>query len=440
MSYRMGSGPGGAAAGRGSTPIRLRTLPNGMRLVSEQLAGVRSCAIGVWVDMGSRWEQPDEAGLSHFIEHMLFKGTARLDTHGIADAINELGGNVNAFTSQEQLCLHARTIDVKGPAALDLLAQLLLDSTFPVAEVRRERGVILEECKMYEDNPEELTLDVFMRNLWPEHPLGRPVIGRRGTIRSFDRERLVEFWRRELRPERIVVVISGAFDAGAMARVIRRRFMPLTARGRGSRPRQKRPVGAISRQSCLRRTIEQSHFCLGTAAPMRRSPERFGFGLMNLILGGGVSSRLFQEIREKRGLAYSIGSFTQYFNDAGSFAVSGGTSPTLLSEVLRITVDEIERICEEDVSERELELARSQVIDSLLLGMENTETRMMRMADAVLTHGRVLGTEEIIKRVNEVDAAAVRASARKYLRSGPLALSCVGPSRPSLPAGLRAWP
>lgn len=419
---------------------RLRILPNGLRIIREPMKSVRSCAIGIWVDVGSRHESESDGGVSHFVEHMLFKGTPRLTTAQIGDLTNELGGNINAFTTQEQLVLHARTIDRKAPRALDLLSELLLDSIFPEDELTRERQVILEECKMYEDSPEELSVDVFFRNLWPDHPLGRPVIGRRSTIRRFSAGHLREYWRHELQPPRILISMAGHYDSEAMDEVIRRRFEPLTPSNHAARPAQPSVKGLPRRQSCLKRTIEQTHFCLGTNGPRRRDPERYAFGLLNMILGGGVSSRLFQEVREKRGLAYSIGSFTQLFTDAGSFAIDGATSPSTLGEVLRITLDEIDRICEEKVTERELELARSQVIDGLLIGLENTESRMMRIAESILTFGRVMGIDETIRQVEAVSADEVQSVARRYLRSGPLALSCVGPTRPALPDPVRSWP
>ncbi len=263
---------------------RLRILPNGVRIVTDPMKSVRSCAIGIWVDVGSRHEAEADGGLSHFVEHMLFKGTRRLDTRQIADATNELGGNLNAFTTQEQLVLHARTIDRKAPRALDLMAEMLLESIFPDDELARERQVIIEECKMYEDSPEELSVDVFMRNLWPDHPLGRPVIGRRSTIRRFSAGRLRAYWGQELQPARVLISLAGAFDAAAVDEVIRRRFEPLAESRHAARPAQTSPRCLPRRQSCLKRTIEQSHSAWAPTPPPPR-PDRQAFGLMNMILG-----------------------------------------------------------------------------------------------------------------------------------------------------------
>jgi predicted Zn-dependent peptidase len=407
--------------------IRRRTLSNGVRVVTEQVRSVRSCGIGLWLETGSRDETGDERGLTHFIEHMLFKGTRRHNVQQLAEAMNELGGNVNAYTSQEVLCLHAKTIDRKAHRALELLCEMLTGSVFPPEEIRRERQVVLEECRMVEDSPDDYSVDLFLKNLWPEHPIGEPIIGRRETIRRFGHEQIVDFWERRFRPERLVVAIAGAFDAGACSRVIGRRLGGLARGGRGRKPAAGPDRTVAARRSIVRRPIEQTHFCLGAPAPHRRSPDRFAFGLLNLILGGGMSSRLFQEVREKRGLAYSIGSFTQSFRDCGYFAVSGGTSPKTLGEVLAITRDEIGGICGKPVGERELELARAQLLDAIVMGLENMEARAARLADGLLTHGRVIPVDEIMEQVMRVTPRQILSAARRYLGGGTPAACLVGP-------------
>lgn len=413
--------------------IRIRRLPSGVRVITEPNSAVRSCGVGLWLDIGSRHEQPGEEGLSHFVEHMLFKGTHTKNVRQIGDAINYLGGNVNAYTTQEVLCVHARTVDRKAHEALDLLTEMITDSTFPAEELKRERQVVLEEYKMYEDSPEDLSVDTFLQNLWPSHPLGRPVIGTRGSIRKFSHPALEDYWRREFRPDRLLISIAGSFDAKACSQLLNKRLGSLVVPTTTAERPALSALDALPRQSYKRRPIEQSHFCLGIDGPDRRSPDRFAFGLMNMILGGGMSSRLFQEIREKRGLAYSIGSFAQLFSDHGFLAVSGGTSPATLAEVIRITLDEIRRICEEDVTEQELFLAREQVIDAMLMGMENTEARMTRLAESVLAYGRVVPLDEVIRRIRQVDATHVRKVAWNYFYSRPFAVSFVGPKEGQLP-------
>ena len=412
--------------------IRTRTLPSGLCTVTESIPAVRSCGIGLWLEIGSRHELPGEEGLSHFIEHMLFKGTRQHDVRQIGDMINYLGGNINAYTSQEMLCLHAKTVDRKAHEALDLLAELLMDSLFPADEIKRERQVVLEEYKMVEDSPDDLSVDIFLKNLWPNHPLGMPVIGTCKSIKSFSRDSILNYWQREFRPDRLLIALAGSFDEKACARVIKRRFGHWEIPVGGDRPpfevQDMKP-----RQTYLKRPVEQAYFCLGTAAPHRSSSERFAFGLMNMVLGGGMSSRLFQEIREKRGLAYSIGSFAQLFKDRGCFAVSGGTGFAALEEVLRITLAEIARICDEDVSEHELAMAREQIVDHILLGLENTESRMSRIAESILTFGRIVPVDEVIQKIRDVTPEEIRKVANHFLRVESFAVSSIGPKDGNLP-------
>ncbi|MCL5269177.1 MAG: insulinase family protein, partial [bacterium] len=289
----------------------------------------------------------------------------------------------------------------------------------------------LEEYRMYEDNPDEVCVDRFIQNLWPGHPLGRPVIGPRGNIRRFTRTAIGAYWAREFRSHRLLVSIAGAYDAEACRRVIERRFGALE---RGPAPLPAAPPAVDApRLTFNRRAIEQAHFCFGTQAPNRTSPDRYAFGLMNMILGGGLSSRLFQEIREKRGLAYSIGSFVQSFSDQGCFAVNGGTSSRALPEVLRIAMDEIDRLSDEDVPEEELVMAREQMVDALLMGLENTEARTSRLAESTLAFGRVPPVDEVIGRLKSVEPPDIRRMARRYLRGGAYASSFIVPRGCRLP-------
>lgn len=407
--------------------IRVRKLPSGVTVATDRMQGVRSCAIGVWLMVGSQHETPEEAGLAHFIEHMLFKGTDKYDALELADELNRVGGNVNASTSQENLCLHAQCVDEKAPRVLDLLSQMLLDSIYDVAEIQRERNVILEEYKMYEDSPDDLIVDLFFKNLWPGSPLGRPVIGTPSSIRKFSAPRIHRFLSREFRPNRLLIVVAGNFEPRAVSRVVDRHFSEIRLPRAGRPTRAIAPLKCPVRRTLDRRSIEQVHFCLGTGGPRRPSPDRFPFGLMNIVLGGGMSSRLIKEVREKRGLAYSISSFTQPFQTAGSLAVAGSTSAESLDEVLRLTLEEMRRICDEPVSEEELGLARDQVLDSLLMSVESTYSRMMRLADHLMVYGRPIPYDEIARRILAVTPADMRRVARKYFRGQSLAGAFIGP-------------
>lgn len=408
--------------------IQQHRLENGVRVVFEQIDTVRSCGIGLWLNVGSRHEQPDEAGLTHFVEHMLFKGTARHPTEALADRMDYLGGNVNAFTTQENLCLHGRCVDRKASQMLDLFSEMLTQSTFPMAEIQRERRVVIEEYTLYEDTPDEFVFDLFLENLYSGHPLGRPVMGRKGLIRRFSRRRMLEYWHRVLHPEHLIVAMAGAFDAAECLHMITERFGSLT----GKRPRLKRRAPhrdlPLPRRSLRQRSVEQAHFCLGFQAPHRRSPDRFTFALLNLVLGGGVSSRLFREIRERRGLAYSIGSFTQPFSDHGFIAVSGGTDPARLDEVLRLTSREITRLRRDPIPQQELQVALEQAVDAILMGLENTEARMMRLIESIITFGRVTSIDHLIKRLRAVQPLHLTRVAQRYLRPESMAFSSIVPS------------
>lgn len=410
--------------------IHQRTLENGVRIATDRMDGVRSCAIGVWLQMGSEHERSGEYGLAHFIEHMLFKGTSRYDAQALADELDRIGGQVNASTNQETLALTAYCIDGKAPRAIELLAHMLLDSVFPDEEIRRERNVVLEEFKMYEDTPDDLIVDHFFRNLWPGSALGRPVLGTPGSIRRFSSSRIRAFLHREFQPARILVTLAGSFDEKACMAVLRERLgalRPHPARRAPSRARTSRARAASVRRTVERRPIEQVHFCVGTEGPSRSSPDRYDFSVLNLILGGGMNSRLFREVREKRGLVYSIQSFTQLYRNAGSLAIAGSSSPRSIDEVIDLTLREIHALCEKGVQRSELELAREQILDSLLLGLESTNTRMLRLADAILTHGHPIPYRQTVAAIRRVSPASIEKVARKYLRRKPIAGAFIGP-------------
>lgn len=405
---------------------KLQTLPNGVRVALEKIDGVRSCAMGVWLEIGSRNELPEEAGLTHFIEHMLFKGTTRHDALALADELDRLGGHVNALTSQEALCLHAQCIDSKAPRTLELLTEMVLDSTYPEEEIRRERNVILEEYKMYEDNPDDMIVDVFYQKLWPRSPLGRPVIGTPRTIRRFSSLQIHKYLQREFDPRKLLIVLAGKFDTRECMEILRATF------GRLPSPKIKKAAAADTADAArgrklLKRETEQVHFCFGCPGPDHASSDRFAFSLMNLILGGGMSSRLFKEVREKRGLAYSIQSFSQRFRGSGSFAIAGATSPSNIDEVVKICLRELERLCRERIDKKELESAKEQVHDSILMSLESTSSRMMRVSESILSQGRIMSYHEVLRNVMRVNADEIGQVARRYFEHVQFAGAFIGP-------------
>ncbi len=405
--------------------INSRRLNNGVRIITERIEHVRSCCIGIWLKTGSRHEEARDSGVNHFIEHMLFKGTQRLNAQQISDRLHSLGGNFNAYTTQEYICLHAKVIDKKVFQAIAILAELVQESIFPEPEIRLEKSVVLEECRMCDDNPDDLCVDLCIRNLWPDHPLGRPIVGCRRSIRSFTRKKLYDYWSSGRRPDRMVISIAGSFDPAPVGRMLRKHFGRPAREGRRPSRGYPPPPNPAPRQSSFKRSVEQLHFCLGLAGPSRRSMDRYGFGLLSMVLGGGMNSRLFQEIREKRGLAYSIGSFPQFFSDTGFFAIYGGTSPSNLGLVMNIVMQELDEICKHMVPEQELEMARTQMIDAMIMNLENTEARMTHLAESILYFNRVIPVEETIENLNRVDSANIRKMARKYLSGRQLAVGLV---------------
>lgn len=398
--------------------IRKITLNNGVRIVLERIPYVRSASLGLYIDVGSRNETRLESGSSHFIEHMFFKGTERLNALELSQEMNRIGGNVNAWTTQENVALTAKVVDEHLAKAIDLLFEMYHQSTFAPEEIDRERNVILEEVKMYDDTPDELVVDVFMDNLYAGNPLGQPILGSTDNIRRFDQGDLRRFASREFSPSRLVVAIAGNFDLRRVEPHLRRLFETLT-------DPQDQPNPVISSAPAFKshnvdRKLEQAHFCLGTTGPARTSRDRFAFAVLNTILGGGASSRIFQEVREKRGLAYSVGSFDVMFKDGGCFAISGGSSPRNAAKVVDICLEQVKKSYLEDVTNDELESAKEQIKSSILLGLESSSYRMTRLAESEINFGYFIPVDELLQSVNEVTIAQVRHIAEKYLKDKPV--------------------
>jgi predicted Zn-dependent peptidase len=400
-------------------------LRNGVRLLLEPMPNVRSASAGLWLEVGSRDETSAESGICHVIEHMFFKGSQNRDVLEMNDAMNRLGGHFNAFTSQEIVCLHARLIDEQLAGGLDLLAELLLSPRYPEDELQRERNVILEECKMIEDTPDDLVMELFHQAIWGDHPVGRPVIGRPETISSFQRDGLMRFAADNFSPERLIVSVAGAMDHQAVRAQCERLFgdMPSTPERPNS---QVAPQGAFQRR-VREKDIEQAQFCLGSIGPSRPDEDRYRFAALNTILGGGMSSRIYKEVREKRGLAYSVGSLAAGFRDTGYFGIAGGTSPEHLETVIELSLRETRALYAEDARPDELELAKEQLKTSIVFALENTGARMTRMAEQEIYYGRFTAVDEILSRIEAVTLRDVREAAAKWLQDAPPAFALVAP-------------
>ncbi len=413
--------------------VRRTCLRSGLRVVTETLPDVRTVTLGVWVETGARFEPEEWAGISHFIEHMLFKGTRRRSAQRIAEEIDALGAQLNAFTDRELTCYYVRVLSDHLPQVTDILADMLLQSVFDPEAIEKERQVILEEIKMYEDSPDELSQDLFLETLWAGDPLGRPVIGTESTVRKLHREALLTYMAQEYVSPRTLVAASGAVRHEDLVSLVQELFALLNGTG-APRPPQAPPV---RREVSVReKDTEQVHLCFGYPGLPQAHPDRYVQAVLETIAGGGMSSRLFQEVREKRGLAYSIGTFSAMYREAGAFGVYAGTSPERAEEVLEVSLRELDRLKSEPIPEEELRRAKEFLKGSLMLSLEGTAPRMFYLARSELYLGRYLPPDEILREVEAVTADRVQQLAQKLL-DGPPALAAVGPKGSERAA--RSW-
>jgi predicted Zn-dependent peptidase len=408
--------------------VQRTVLPSGLRILTEQVPGVRSAAIGVWVGVGSRDESPGEAGASHFLEHLLFKGTEARSALDISASLEAVGGELNAFTSREHTCYYARVLDQDLPLAVDVVSDMVTASLLREEDVEAERGVILEEIAMHEDDPADLVHDVFSSAALGDGPLGRPVLGTAASIASLKQADIAEYYRIRYVPSATVVAVSGALDhADALAAVTKAwdavslaSADPLPTRGGARRPYPGRGVRVS------RRSSEQAHLILGTAGVSRHDERRYALGLLSSALGEGMSSRLFQEIREKRGLAYSVYSFASHYADTGLFGIYAGVAPKRAADVLALCREQLEIVAADGITSEELDRAKGQARGSLALGLEDTGARMSRLGKSELAHGEVLSVDETLARIDAVSMDDVRDIASDVLGQ-PLSLGAVGP-------------
>jgi len=412
------------------TRIERTEFESGLRVVTEQMSGVRSVTLGIWVSAGSRDESPPIAGSSHFLEHLVFKGTKTRDALQIAEAFDAVGGDFNAFTSKETTCFYARVLDGDLPMATELMCDMLQHSVLKRSEFEAERQVILEEINMHEDTPDDLIHDLFTETLWAGHPLGRPVLGTAKSITEMSREQVMRFYRRHYRPASFVISAAGSVEHVSLIRSLRRYMDTGRIRSRGPSAWTLRRAGTAPSPSGSRlvrkRSTEQAHIMLGTNGLSRSDPDRFAFGVANAAIGGGMSSRLFQEIREKRGLAYSVYSYHSMFAETGLFACYAGTTPSRAEKVLSLLSRELERVAGSGLRQEEFERAKGHVKGSIVLGLEDTSGRMSRLGRSEIGHGEILTLDEVLDRVDRVTPEDCARSAGRVL-SRPKALAVVGP-------------
>lgn len=405
------------------TVIEKTVLANGVRVLTERLPQAFSVTMGLWVEVGSRDEDPPRSGISHFIEHMAFKGTERRSPLDIAREIDRLGGQANAFTSKENTCFHARALAARLSELSDLLIDLLLHPAYHPEELERERQVILQEISYQEDTPDDLVHVLFGQNFWPGHPLGRPVLGSAESVAHIDRRTILHYQRQHYQPEGLVVSAVGNLEHQQVVDLVGEALgsLPMAPRSQQRSAPQSRPGLHV-----VPRPLEQVHMVLGHQAPSAVDPERFAAALLNLILGGNMSSRLFQEVREKRGLAYSVYSFLSAYSDSGALGVYLGVAPKRASEALRVARGEVERLATGPVSDQELADAKENLTGSILLSAENPETRMSRLARNEINFGKDIPLEEVVSQVESVSAEEVSRLAAQLLTPGELSATILG--------------
>ncbi len=404
--------------------FRRTVLPSGVRVVSEEIPGSRSVALGVWVRTGSRAEKAAQGGAAHFIEHLLFKGTPSRSAAALAREIDAIGGHLDAFTSREYTCYYLNVLVEHLERGMEILSDILLNSLFPSQEVERERMVILEEIKMSEDNPEDSVYELLVQNIWPGNALGRPILGRNGTIGSLSRDELVAFFRGHYRASNLVFAAAGGIEHHSLEGLWKK-FFPVPP-GRPVRTRPSRPRfrgGFYGRP----RELEQTHLCFAAPGLSQTDPRRFGLHVLNSLFGGSMSSRLFQEIREKRGWAYSIFSSHSAFRDTGLFTVSVGTSPDLAHRVVGLIDREMARIAGRTPSAAEVARAKDHLKGNVILGLESNSSRMMSLARQEIYFRRQFGIDETIRGVEAVTAGEVHDLARCLFVPSSAAWAAVGP-------------
>lgn len=408
--------------------VRRTTLPGGLRVITEQVPGVRSVAFGVWVNVGSRDETAAQMGSAHYLEHLLFKGTTARSAMDISSAIEAVGGDLNAFTSKENTCFYARVLDQDLPLAIDVVCDVVTDALIRSEDVEAERGVILEEIAMHDDDPSDIVHDVFAEAMFGDTPLGRPILGTAETIGAISRRTIHSFYRRRYRPESMVVAAAGSLDHDSVVRMVRRAFAPVLDPGADvAAPRTpRRPRRPEAGAKVARRTTEQAHLVLGVPGITRSDPRRYALSVLSTSLGGGMSSRLFQEVREKRGLAYSVYSYAQGYSDDGVFGVYAGCLPSKVNTVLDVCLEQLEDVAAHGLSDDEIRRGKGQVRGATVLGQEDPGARMSRIAKSELNADPLLSIDTLLAQVDDVTADDVRSVARDLL-SAPATLAVIGP-------------
>lgn len=402
--------------------VKKTVLDNGIRVVSREMPDTRSVSLGIWVENGSRHEKPAQNGISHFIEHLFFKGTEQRSAARIAEEMDAVGGVLNAFTSKEYTCYYAKVLDENLPLAVDLLSDIFLHSVFDAEEIERERQVVLQEISQAEDTPDDYVHDLFNLDCFPDHPLGRPICGDASTVNGLGREDLLSFMRERYIPGRVIVAAAGHMEHAHLASEFARRLGAVAGAGGASDSDGARPVlrGGVFQHA---KALEQAHLCFGVAALHQADPRRYAAYVLNTLLGGGMSSRLFQEIREKRGRVYSIYSFLSSYSDVGYLGVYAGTSLEWAEEVVELTAKEFNKLAAGEIGREEIERTKSQLVGNILLGLEGSDSWMSHIAKDEIYFDHAIAIEDIIRDIRAVTLDDVAELAVGMLRPEAMALT-----------------
>jgi predicted Zn-dependent peptidase len=426
----------GSPSGEQNT-VRKSVLPGGLRVVTEFLPAVRSVALGIWVGVGSRDEDESHAGATHYLEHLLFKGTAKRTALEISSAMDAVGGEMNAFTAKEYTCYYARVLDADLPLAIDILSDMVTSSLIEPRDVDAERNVVLEEIAMNEDDPSDSVHEAFTTRLFGDTPLGRPILGTVDSINAITREQIYEHYVARYTPPHLVVAAAGNLDHDAVVAEVQAAFRPVLAdfADAAAAPPRLRGDGGLwdgygpaagTGVKLVSRSIEQANLVLGCEGLARTDDRRFALGVLNAALGGGMSSRLFQEVREKRGLAYSVYSFSAQHADTGIWGIYAGCLPSKADEVLSICAEEVAKVVDGGLSDAELDRGKGQVRGSIVLGMEDPSSRMTRLGKSELVYPRLEPVDEVLAAIDAVTHDDIRAIAQEVL-TRTKALAVVGP-------------
>jgi predicted Zn-dependent peptidase len=404
--------------------IRRQVLPNGLTIITEQMQHIRSASIGIWLQTGSRDEDAAWNGISHFIEHMLFKGTEHRTAEEIARQVDSIGGNMDAFTAKECICFNVKVLDEHLPVALEILSDLVLHPIFDSNDITRERGVILEEIKMDEDNPDYLVHEIFTQNFWKDHPLGKPILGTKETVKKFERATVLDTYSHRFAPGNIIVSAAGNLDHDRFVELVTKHFEHMQPRKNGFHS----PVPKIVSKITLRnkKALEQVQLCLGVPShPIAHEKRHAGY-ILNTLLGGGMSSRLFQNIRERQGLVYSIYSDLNPYRDTGCLAVYAGTSRESASKVVQSVVSEFHKLKAEPVPAEELRRSKDQLKGSLMLSLESSSARMSNLARQEMYFDRFYDLDELIAKIEAVTVEDLTSLANEFFNTDSVAVTILG--------------